>query len=119
MNDTTPSLLAAGTAFEGKISFSGTVRIDGTFRGSAQADGILIVGEQGAMEANLLVRGAVIRGAFRGDVVAKERIEIGPTARVEGSLRAPRITIAEGAWVQASVEMGETLGDRSANPAPR
>jgi len=101
------TFLDAGTSFEGKISFSGAVRIDGHFRGTANADGLLVVGETGTIDAKLNVRELVILGSVVGEVTAKARVEIGPHGRVDGVIRVPRIRIDDGAQVSARLEMGE------------
>ena len=102
------TFLDAGTSFEVKISFNGAVRIDGHFRGTANADGVLVVGESGTIDAKLFVREIVILGSVVGEVTAKERVEIGPHGRVDGIVRSPRIRILDGAQVSARLEMGET-----------
>jgi cytoskeletal protein CcmA (bactofilin family) len=101
------TFLDSGTSFEGKISFTGAVRIDGHFRGTASADGILIVGETGTIDAKLEVRELLVLGSVVGEVTAKERVEIGPQGRVDGVVRTPRLRIQEGAQVSARIEMGE------------
>jgi len=101
------TFLDSGTSFEGKISFTGAVRIDGHFRGTASADGILVVGETGTIDAKLDVREILVLGSVVGEVTAKERVEIGPQGRVDGIVRTARIRIHEGAQVSARIEMGE------------
>jgi cytoskeletal protein CcmA (bactofilin family) len=105
------TFLDAGTSFEGKISFTGAVRIDGHFRGTANADGLLVVGESGTIDAKLNVGELIILGSVVGEVTAKQRVEIGPHGRVDGVVRSPRVRIDEGAQVTARFEMGE--------PSPR
>ena len=100
------SFLDAGTAFEGKISFTGTVRIDGQFNGDADADGTLVIGEDGSAQGTLALRALVLLGEFSGEVIAKERVEIGPQAQIEGVIRTPRLIVSDGAVVSARVEMG-------------
>ena len=107
MKNDLQTFLDSGTSFEGKISFTGTVRIDGHFRGTASADGTLIVGETGTIDAKLEVQSLVIRGSVVGEVTAKQRIEVGPQGRLDGVVRTPRIRIDEGAKVTARLEMGE------------
>jgi len=101
------TFLDAGTSFEGKISFTGAVRIDGHFKGTASAEGLLVIGETGTIDAKLNVRELVILGSVVGEVTAKERVEIGPHGRVDGVVRAPRVRIDEGAQISARLEMGE------------
>lgn len=107
MKDALQTFLDSGTSFEGKISFTGAVRIDGHFRGSASADGMLIVGETGTIDAKLDVRSLVVLGSVVGEVTAKERVEVGPQGRVDGVVRTPRLKITDGAQVSARIEMGE------------
>ncbi|MGH9886130.1 MAG: bactofilin family protein [bacterium] len=107
MKEGLQTFLDSGTSFEGKISFTGAVRIDGHFRGSASADGMLIVGETGTIDAKLDVRSLVVLGSVVGEVVAKERVEVGPQGRVDGVVRTPRLKISDGAQVSARIEMGE------------
>ena len=102
---TLQSFLDHGTLFEGKISFSGAVRVDGQFRGEASSDGTLVVGESAVVEAQVSVGSLVVHGRIGGDLNAADLIEIGPKARVGGSLRTKRIQIAEGAQVNAKIEM--------------
>jgi cytoskeletal protein CcmA (bactofilin family) len=104
------TFLDSGTSFEGKICFTGAVRIDGHFRGTASADGILVVGETGTIDAKLDVRELLVLGSVVGEVNAKERVEVGPQGRLDGLVRAPRIKIADGAQVSAKIEMGEPSG---------
>ena len=101
------AFLDSGTSFEGKVSFSGLVRIDGHFQGNVNADGTLVVGETGVVEAQLEVGSLVIYGAVIGDVYATERVEVGPTGRLEGKVVTPRLQIDEGAELRARVEMVE------------
>ena len=117
MSDSLQAFLDQGTFFEGKLSFQSAIRIDGHFRGEAQADGVLVVGEGGLVEADLSVSVLIIHGTVIGDAVAKERIHVAASGRVAGSLAAPRVRIDEGAQIEARVQMGE-VGGALAAPDP-
>jgi cytoskeletal protein CcmA (bactofilin family) len=105
MKDIPQSFLDRGAAFEGKISFSGVVRIDGHFSGDATAPGTLVIGGSGVVEANLSVGSLVVQGSVSGDITARERVEVAATGTVTGTLRTPALRIEEGASVTAKVEM--------------
>jgi cytoskeletal protein CcmA (bactofilin family) len=107
MKDGLQTFLDSGTSFEGKISFTGSVRIDGHFRGSASADGTLIVGDTGTIDAKLEVRRLVVMGSVSGEVTAKEGVEVGPHGRLDGVVRTPRLRVDDGARLTARIEMGE------------
>jgi cytoskeletal protein CcmA (bactofilin family) len=107
MNESLQAFLDQGTFFEGKLSFQTAIRVDGHFRGEAKADGTLVVGEGGLVEADVTVSVLVVHGTVIGDAIAKERIHVGPTGRVAGSMSSPRLRIDEGAQIEARVQMGE------------
>ena len=54
------AFLGKNTEFEGKLSFTGTVRIDGRFEGAIFGDGTLIVGESAAIHADVRVSHLIV-----------------------------------------------------------
>ncbi len=101
------SFLDSGTSFEGKITLSGLVRLEGEFRGEVDADG-LVVGQSGRVEAKLSVRSLIVHGTVIGEISAKERVVVGPTGSIEGSVRTPKLRVDEGARIAGKIEMGES-----------
>ena len=45
------TLLGRGATFEGKLTFEGTVRIDGRFKGEVFSEDTLVIGEGAIVEA--------------------------------------------------------------------
>lgn len=86
------SFLDNGTSFEGTIRLTGLVRLDGEFRGEVDADG-LVIGESGSVNARLSVRRLVVHGSVTGEIAAKERVEVGPTGSIEGSVSTPTLKV--------------------------
>lgn len=107
MSEQAQTFLDRGTRFEGRILVTGVVRLDGYFKGDGRAQGTLVVGESGEVEAELEVDRFVVHGSFSGNVFAKERVEIGPTGRVHGSVTTPCLQVRDGAQLTASIHMGE------------
>jgi cytoskeletal protein CcmA (bactofilin family) len=103
----TQSFVGPGAFFEGKLSFSGVVQIDGHVRGDIRADGILVVGPSGVVEAEVEVASVIIRGTVVGQVSAKDRVEVHPTGRISGRVKTPRLIVQEGAELNTQIEMGE------------
>jgi cytoskeletal protein CcmA (bactofilin family) len=101
------TFLDRGSAFDGKVAFSGVVRVDGHLTGEVRADGTLVVGESGRVEARAEVRVLIVYGWVRGEITAKERVEVAPAGRLDGVVRTPRLQVAEGASVNARIAMGE------------
>ncbi|MEA2039166.1 MAG: polymer-forming cytoskeletal protein [Thermodesulfobacteriota bacterium] len=105
IKDEIKGFLGADTEFEGKLSFTGTVRIDGRFKGDILAEGSLIVGETSIVEADIRVLQIIINGEVRGDIVAESVIEIRAPAKVIGNINAPSIIIQQGAVFEGNCIM--------------
>lgn len=100
------TFLGKSTNFEGKLTFDGTIRLEGRFKGEVEGkNGTLIVGENGFIDASILVNTIVISGEVKGDINAEDRIEIHPPAKVFGDITAPVIVIDEGVVFQGSCTM--------------
>jgi cytoskeletal protein CcmA (bactofilin family) len=102
------AFLGADTEFEGKLSFKGSVRIDGRLKGEILTDGTLIVGETASLESNIQVSHIIISGEVRGNITASDRIEIHAPARVFGNIETPVLVIAEGVVFEGNCSMQKT-----------
>jgi cytoskeletal protein CcmA (bactofilin family) len=91
-----PTVLDAGASFEGLLTFRGAARVEGELSGRVVADGCLVIGPRGRVEAAIEVDELVVAGELRGDVVARRRVQLLATGRVTGRLRAPSFALAEG-----------------------
>jgi len=99
------AFLGSNTEFEGKLSFAGTVRIDGRFKGEIYTEGTLIVGETALIESNVYVNHIVISGEIRGNIVAGKRIEIHAPGKVFGNIESPAVVIDEGVIFEGNCRM--------------
>ena len=99
------AFLGKNTEFEGKLSFTGAVRIDGSFKGEIVSDGTLIIGEAAQVESDVHISRIIISGEFKGNIFAETRIEINAPGRVFGNLRAPVVVIEEGVVFEGNCRM--------------
>ena len=110
-------LLGAGSEFEGKLNFKGTVRIDALFKGSIETDDVLIVGEHARIQADIVCGTVIVHGQVNGNIRAKTAVEIRATGRVRGDIDTPSISAEKGSFLQGALRM-ENLERRSeARPA--
>lgn len=115
--DSLQGFLDSGASFQGKLCFSGVVRVDGQLQGDVSSDGTLVVGETGVVEATLEVGSVIVHGVVMGDVRAKDRVEIAAGGQLEGSIECARLVVEEGARIDAKIVMtGERARD-SGKPA--
>jgi cytoskeletal protein CcmA (bactofilin family) len=113
------ALLGRGTEFEGVLAFDGRVRIDGRFKGRIHSDGILVLGDGAEVEAEVEVGTLVVRGGtLRGNVVARQLIEIHAEGRVHGDIQAPQIDIDKGCVFEGKCTMTPEPKPPSTPPVP-
>jgi len=63
-------------------------------------------GSNATVKAEISARDLVVRGRVEGKLTANEKIQIWNTARVEGDMKADRISIEEGAELHGKLEAG-------------
>ena len=105
------AFLGKGTTFTGRLEFKGTAQISGTFNGDIVSEGILLIGEQGAITGKITVNDVKSSGAIHGDVQAKHKVTLHKTSRMEGNLQTQFLEIEEGAQFQGDVHMKKPAPD--------
>ncbi len=90
------TLLGRGSEFEGKLTFEGTVRIDGKLSGEVFSDDTLVVGEGAVVKAEIDVGEIIVQGQVIGNIRAKRSIEIHAPGRVKGDITTPSLQIEKG-----------------------
>ena len=114
------TLLGRGASFEGKLTFEGTVRIDGRFKGEVFSDDVLVIGEGAHVEAEIDIGEVIIQGTVVGNIKAKRSIEIHAPGRVKGDLTTPSLQIDKGVIFEGRSFMENAAGatSRPAATAP-
>ena len=113
------TLLGRGSEFEGKLTFEGTVRIDGTLRGEVFSDDMLIVGEGARVEAEVDIGEIIIQGTVVGNIRAKRSIEILAPGRVKGDITTPNLQIDKGVIFEGRSFMEGVLGKSESGKKPQ
>lgn len=111
------TLLGKGASFEGKLTFEGTVRIDGNFKGEIITDDVLMVGDSAKVEAEVRVGTAVVNGDIKGNITASKAVELHSPAKVRCDLSTPSLLIEKGVVFEGSCAMDE--GGRKSAPSPQ
>jgi cytoskeletal protein CcmA (bactofilin family) len=106
------TLLGRGAAFEGKLTFEGTVRIDGRFKGEVFSEDVLVIGDGAQVEASIDVGEVIIQGTVVGNITAKRSIEIHAPGRVKGDLHTPALQIDKGVIFEGRSFMEAALQNR-------
>lgn len=101
-------VIGRDTVLKGNISSKGTIRIDGQFEGDISTTGTIIMGDCATITAQVIASNATIAGTFYGSVDITEKLELLPSARIYGDIKAGTLTICEGAILKGSCEMRQT-----------
>jgi len=99
------ALLGRGSEFEGKLSFEGTVRIDGKFTGSIHSGDVLVVGEGAKISAEITCGTIIVHGEVTGNIRAKNAVELHHPARVRGNIETPSLMVEKGVMFEGQSKM--------------
>jgi cytoskeletal protein CcmA (bactofilin family) len=97
-----------GSEIEGKYTFSGTVMLNGKFRGEIASTDTLIIGEKGIVHGEIHAGVVLISGQVVGNLVATERVELRGSARVFGDVEAPVVVVEEGVLFEGHCRMTQS-----------
>lgn len=105
------SLVPAGGSFTGQVVFRGEARVEGEVRGRIEAEGRLQIGPESHVSGPVTVDELELEGELDGDVLARSgaRLETGATLR--GTLRSPRVFVADGARIQGPCRIGPSSAE--------
>jgi cytoskeletal protein CcmA (bactofilin family) len=91
---------------KGEISGSEDLSIDGSVEGLVNLeDRKLTIGTTAKVTADLVAREVVVYGNVKGNLRARDRIEIKKDGSVVGDLATARIMIEDGAYFKGSIEI--------------
>jgi cytoskeletal protein CcmA (bactofilin family) len=115
------ALLGRGSEFEGKLTFEGTVRIDGKFTGTIASGDVLVIGEGAKISAEITCATIIVHGEVTGNLRARNSVELHHPARVRGNVETPSLMIEKGVLFEGQSKMENldkaTFGPKTGAPA--
>src|SRR5271156_5138998 len=114
--------LGASLHVKGEITGNEDLAIDGSVEGLIQLeDRKLTIGASAKVTADVIAREVVVYGNVKGNLRARDRIEIKKDGSVVGDLTTARISIEDGAYFKGSIEIDKTgeAGDESSKAFSR
>ncbi len=109
------ALLGRGSEFEGKLTFEGTVRIDGKFTGTIVTNDVLVIGEGAKVNAEISCGTVIVHGEINGNVKAKSAVELHHPARMRGNVETPSLMVEKGVVFEGQSKM-EGIEKAAAKP---
>jgi cytoskeletal protein CcmA (bactofilin family) len=98
--------LGATLHVKGEISGSEDLHVDGSIEGLVQLEERkLTVGASARVTADVVAREVVVYGNVKGNVRARDKVEIRKDGSVVGDIATARIMIEDGAYFKGSIEI--------------
>ncbi len=103
------SVLGAGVIWQGSLTGSGGVRVEGTFEGQITLKGLLVVGETGKVTCeNIRAANVIVAGAVKGNITA-QKVEIRSSGRIWGDIITTAFATEEGAFLRGQIRMEDAV----------
>jgi cytoskeletal protein CcmA (bactofilin family) len=103
--------------FKGELRAQEDIKIEGRIEGTIHHQQRIVVGQKGEVVATVSAAQIDVDGKVQGDMSAKKSIKVNQSAVVRGNLRAPSVSITEGANFNGGVTMEPNAGS-SAQGSP-
>jgi cytoskeletal protein CcmA (bactofilin family) len=105
--------------FKGELKAQEDIRIEGRIEGSIHHQQRVVVGQKGEVVATVNAAQIDVDGKVQGDMSAKKSIKVSQSAVVRGNIRAPSVSITEGANFNGGVTMEPNTGSvAQGSPTP-
>lgn len=109
-----PNVEAAGTGYSlldsqltafGDLDTIGSLRIDGVLNGTIRRADTVVLGVGATMNGDVHAREVIVGGSLTGNIHARERVELQPTAIINGDVTTQVVLVQEGGVINGRVEM--------------
>ena len=110
------TIIADDVEINGSVKTIGGVKLGGKINGDLTSGGDVLVEKTAAIKGNVTVNSVVVLGQIKGNIVARERIELKGAARVAGDIKAKRLVVEDGVSLAGKTEItpSESAGGEAA-----
>ncbi len=109
------SVLGPTLRFKGELHADEELLIKGKIEGTITHTQRLTVCAEGIVKANIRAQMIAVEGTVDGDLQAEKSVQVKESARVDGNIRAPSVSIVEGAHFNGNIVMDSSKAAAS-NP---
>jgi len=106
-NKNTPKIetvIGSETELEGNVHTKQSLRVDGKVKGEVKAISV-IIGEFGIVTGDVTATNVTVAGKVKGNITARESIELLPKAQILGDIRTTKLVISDGACFEGNCQM--------------
>ncbi|MBL8993905.1 MAG: polymer-forming cytoskeletal protein [Spirochaetia bacterium] len=99
------TVLAEDIVFKGSIQFKTSLMIKGGFEGDIQSDGLLLIGPNARVKAQIKTSTLISYGKIEGNIQAAKSVVLCKASHHKGDIQTPNILIESGAVFNGSCVM--------------
>ncbi len=111
------TIISNGVKIEGKVTSTGSIRVDGVLEGDLKASGNVTVGEQGDIKGEIVADVVTIGGKVVGTINAKEKTVLESNCTLKGDVLTKVLVIEAGAQFDGKSSMGDVKEYTPPKPA--
>lgn len=105
LGDNETSFFGAKLTIKGKVSGGGNLIVMGALEGEIDLNGEMVIASSASVDGEVRAVSATVSGGFNGSITAKHKIHLEKSSVVSGRLIAPKLSVVDGAMLNAEVEM--------------
>jgi cytoskeletal protein CcmA (bactofilin family) len=109
------TLIAKGVKVEGEFASQGDVVIEGEVHGTLNCAGLLTVGAEAKIKADVRAGDALVAGSIEGNVTVMRRLELEETAKIIGDVTCEVVMVKAGASLTGRMMVGRKPEEVRAN----
>lgn len=94
--ETSNSVIGEGSYFLGSFTINGVLTIDGKYEGKSLQVEKLIIGSNGKVKTNIMANSVIVEGTVIGNITARNRVMLLPTAKIYGDIQTPELVLQNG-----------------------
>ncbi|MDH4201235.1 MAG: polymer-forming cytoskeletal protein [Spirochaetia bacterium] len=107
--EVTNSTIGRDSFFTGRFYINGSLKIDGKFEGKSLQAEQLYIGVTGKVKTNVTANSVIIEGIVMGNVTARNRVMLLPTAKIFGDIKTPELIIQNGVLLEGRCTISNDL----------
>jgi cytoskeletal protein CcmA (bactofilin family) len=110
------AVIGKSVQIRGEVKGNEDLVVEGLVEGTVTlTEHRLTIGANAKVTANVTARDVVVQGSLQGDIHAQGRVELRAGSRVNGDIRAARLSVEDNAIFSGKVELdGSTEGGKGA-----
>lgn len=109
---TAETVVGTGVTLSGKLEAKNNIQINGSFTGEVIAEGDVIVGANGEVNAPVSAKNATIAGTVNGDINVVDELDILATGKVFGNISTKTLSVKPGGVLSGKSTMHAKTEDQ-------